>query len=94
VLGFSDLMSVNWVEYQAKVPSIVAKYSPVVACKGDQFEVLHGRFDRQSMILLQFPSEEAYRGFWEDPDYQRIKKLREDNTVSEHVAFPSGFSAV
>ena len=46
------------------------------------------------MILLQFASKDAYRGFWEDPAYQPIKKLREDNTVSEDVAFPCGVSVV
>ncbi|MDE0989113.1 MAG: DUF1330 domain-containing protein [Pseudomonadales bacterium] len=61
---------------------------------GDKFEVLRGSFNRQSMILLQFPSEDAYRGFREDPDYQPIKKLREDNMMSVHIAFPWGFSAV
>jgi uncharacterized protein (DUF1330 family) len=95
LLGFSDQISASWVrEYQAKVPQIVAKYGAVEPCSGAQFEVLHGRIDRQSMILLQFPSEAACRGFWQDPDYQRIKKLREGNTLSEHVAFPGGFSVV
>jgi len=95
VLGLSDMFNADWVEeYQAKAPPIVAKYGLVVPCKGDQFEVLHGSFDRQSMILLQFPSEDAYRGFFADPDYLPIKKLREDNTESEHVAFPGGFSAI
>jgi uncharacterized protein (DUF1330 family) len=95
LLGFNDQVNSDWVgEYQAKVPPIAAKYELVVPCVGDQFEVLHGSFDRQSMILLQFPSEDAYRGFWSDPDYLPIKKLREDNTVSEHVAFPGGFSTL
>jgi uncharacterized protein (DUF1330 family) len=56
--------------------------------------VLRGSFNRQSMILSQFPSEDAYRGFREDPDYQPIKKLREDNMMSVHIAFPGGSNAV
>ena len=79
---------------KVRISPIAAKYGLVVPCMGDQFEVLHGSFDRQSMILLQFPSEDAYRGFWSDPDYLPIKKLREDNTENEHIAFPSGFSTV
>ncbi|MDG1231088.1 MAG: DUF1330 domain-containing protein [Pseudomonadales bacterium] len=95
LLGFNDPLNTDWVEeYQAKVPPIAKKYGLVVPCVGDNFEVLHGSFKRQSVILLQFPSFDAYRGFWTDPDYLPIKKLREDNTDSEHVAFPSGFSAV
>jgi len=56
--------------------------------------VLRGSFNRQSMILSQFPSEDAYRGFREDPDYQPIKKLREDNMMSVHIAFSVGSNAV
>jgi uncharacterized protein (DUF1330 family) len=94
LLGFNDPMNSDWVEeYQAKVPPIAARHGLVVPCLGDKFEVLRGSFDRQSMILLQFPSEDAYRAFWSDPDYLPIKKLREDNTQSEHIAFASGYSA-
>jgi len=56
--------------------------------------VLRGSFNRQSMILSQFPSEDAYGGFREDPDYQPIKNLREDNMMSVHMAFPVGSNAV
>ena len=94
LLGFNDTRNTDWVgEYQAKVPPIAAKYGLIVPCVGDKFEVLKGSFERQSMILLQFSSEDTYRGFWSDPDYLPIKKLREDNTESEHVAFPGGFGA-
>ena len=41
-----DQVSVNWVEKcQVKEPVMVVKYAPVVACRGDQFEVLYGSFD-------------------------------------------------
>jgi uncharacterized protein (DUF1330 family) len=60
---------------------------------GDGFEVLDGNFPRQTMVLLQFPSEDAFRGFWWDDDYLHIKKLREDNTVADSIAFAGGFDA-
>lgn len=92
LLGFNDMLNADWVpEYQAKVPPISAKWGLAIPCAGDGFEVLDGKFPRQTVVLLQFPSEEAYRGFWWDPDYLPIKKLREDNTDSDHLAFPGGF---
>ena len=95
VLGFSDYLSAGWSEeYQEKAPRIVAKYGFVVLSKVDQFEVLHGSFDRESITLLQFSSRDAYRRFREDPAYQPSKKQREDNTVCEYVAFPGGYSVV
>lgn len=67
LLGFYDTVNTAWLEeYQAKVPPIAAKYGLVVPCVGDKFEVLHRSFERQPMILLQFSSEDTYRGFWSD----------------------------
>ena len=95
LLGFNDSKSTDWVpEYQAKVPPIAAKWGLTAPCSGIDFEVLDGTWPRQSMILLDFPSEEAYRGFWWDDDYLPIKKLREDNTDADHIAFPGGFIPV
>ena len=95
VLGMNDMLNPDWVpEYQAKVPAIAAKWGLGALCSGDGFEVLDGSFPRQTMILLQFPSEEAYRGFWWDPDYLPIKKLREDNTDADHIAFAGGFDPI
>jgi uncharacterized protein (DUF1330 family) len=92
VLGCNDTKNTDWVpEYQAKVPAIAARYNLVVPCVGESFEILDGRWPRQSVILLQFSSNEDYQGFWNDPDYKPIKKLREDNTEGDHIAFPGGF---
>ena len=74
-----------------RVPPIAAKYSVSMPCFGPDFEVLDGEFNRESVVLLQFPSEEAYRGFWFGDDYAEIKKLREDNTEADHIAFAGGF---
>ena len=92
VLGLNAPLSTDWIpEYQSKVPAIAAKYGLSAAFAGDQFEVLDGNWTRPQVILLQFPSEEAYRGFWWDDDYLPIKKLREDNTEGDHIAFPGGY---
>jgi uncharacterized protein (DUF1330 family) len=61
---------------------------------GDKFQVLHGSFDRQSMILLQFFLEDTYREFWSDWDYLPIKKRREDNAQGEYVVFLGGLLSV
>lgn len=93
LLGFSDMLNTDWgAEYQAKTTPIARKYGLAARCRSDQFEVLDGSFNRRSMILLQFPSQEAFRGFWNDPDYAPLKKLREDNTEGEQVAFAGGFA--
>ena len=95
LLGCSDMLNTDWgAEYQEKTTPIARKYGLVARCRSDKFEVLDGTFNRRSMILLQFPSEESFRAFWNDPDYAPLKRLREDNTEGEQVAFAAGFVAV
>lgn len=91
MLGGNDTKDSSWVpEYQAKVPPISARYALKALIASDQFDVLDGRWSRQTMILLKFPSQDAYRGFWSDPDYLPLKTLREDNTEGDHITFPGG----
>ena len=95
MLGGNDTKDLSWIpEYQAKVPPISARYGLKALIASDQFDVLDGRWDRQSMILLKFPSEDAYRRFWSDPDYLPLKTLREDNTEGDHITFPGGYDPI
>lgn len=95
MLGGNDTRDSSWIpEYQAKVPPISAKYGLKALIASDRLEILDGNWPRQQMILLKFPSEESYLGFWSDPDYLPLKKLREDNTEGDHITFPGGFEPV
>lgn len=95
MLGANDPKNADWVaEYQEKVPPISARYGLEALVATDQIEVLDGAWPRQQMVLLKFPSEDAYRSFWSDPDYLPMKKLREDNTEGDHITFPGGFDPV
>lgn len=95
MLGGNDTKDASWIpEYQAKVPPISAKYGLQALVATDQLEVLDGAWPRRQMVLLKFPSEEAYRSFWSDPDYLPLKKLREDNTEGDHITFPAGFDPI
>lgn len=95
MLGGNDTKDASWIpEYQAGVPPIAAKYGLEALIATDQFEILDGAWPRQQTVLLKFPSEKAYRGFWSDPDYLPLKKLREDNTEGDHITFPAGFDPI
>lgn len=92
VLGRSDNKNTDWTpEYMEKVPPVADKWEVVALCSGPEFEVLDGTLGRESIVLLQFKSEAAYRGFWWDDNYMPMKTLREENTLGDHIAFPGGF---
>ncbi|MFN3232012.1 MAG: DUF1330 domain-containing protein [Alphaproteobacteria bacterium] len=89
MLGLNDMKSADWVpEYQEKVPPIAAKFGVQGLAAGDQFQMLDGDCPRGSMVLLKFPSEQKFKDFWFGKEYAAMKKLREDNTESDHIGFP------
>jgi len=49
--------------------------------RGGAVEALEGRHDGRRMVVFEFPSMEALKGFWDSPDYVPVKKLREGAAV-------------
>lgn len=72
-------------EYREKVPAIVRKHDGEYLARGGQLEVIEGDWHPTRIVLLRFPSAEAVRSFFNDPDYRPLKQLRHRNAVSEIV---------
>ena len=91
MLGSNTMKNADWVqEYMEKVPPISAKFGLEALAAGPDFEVLDGKWPGESMVLLKFPSEQAYRDFWFGEEYRAMKELREANTVGDHISFSGG----
>jgi uncharacterized protein (DUF1330 family) len=39
-------------------------------------QIVEGQWDREKVVLMEFPDESAFRGWVECPDYQRISEDR------------------
>jgi uncharacterized protein (DUF1330 family) len=39
-------------------------------------QIVEGQWDREKVVLMEFPDESAFRGWVESPDYQRISEDR------------------
>jgi len=71
-------------QYQAygkAVVPLIAKHGGKFIIRGGTVVALEGRHDGRRMVVFEFPSMEALKGFWNSPEYVPVKKLRENAAV-------------
>jgi uncharacterized protein (DUF1330 family) len=71
-------------EYRQAVAPLIARYGGVYLVRGGQTETLEGN-PANRIVVLQFPSVEAARSFYNAPDYRAIIGLRTENAASRLI---------
>jgi len=71
----------NFKNYPPKVGPLLAKYGARVLSSDVNGIAFEGKTKTMNAII-EFPSEEAARNCYNDPDYQEVKKIR-INTTSD-----------
>lgn len=62
-----------------RAAGLLARHGAVKLSGGPALEVLEGNFDDgESFGVIEFPSHEAARSFWDSPEYLEIARLRAD----------------
>jgi uncharacterized protein (DUF1330 family) len=77
-------------EYVPMVLPFIAKYDGEIVVASPDAEPLQGNPEK-GVVVLRFPSEEAVRGFVNDPEYQPAKKLRNSVTTSANAVLAPEF---
>lgn len=67
-------------EYTATVPATVARYGGRFLVRGGASETLEGEWPKMRRVLLEFPSVEAAKRWWDSPEYEKPKALRKANS--------------
>ena len=75
--------------YQAAVQPLMATFGGKLKGTGVGLEVLEGTHDGRRLVVFEFPSMDAIRGFWHSPEYGKVKKLREGAAKIDVWAVPS-----
>jgi uncharacterized protein (DUF1330 family) len=73
-LKFTDVAAYR--RYQRAFPAIFARYGGRVLAADEQARVLEGQWDRDRLVILEFPSAEEATRFRSDPDYVAISRDR------------------
>lgn len=64
-------------EYKALAAPAVAKYGGKYLSRGGRMEHIENEWDAPRVTLLEFPSAEQARTFYNSPDYQEARAKRE-----------------
>ncbi|HWE46258.1 MAG TPA: DUF1330 domain-containing protein [Caulobacteraceae bacterium] len=62
--------------YRSRTADVIAQYGGRFIVRGGQVEVREGEFRRNRLVVLEFPSLDAARTFYDSPEYQAILPLR------------------
>lgn len=75
----------NMEEYKARVTPVVEKFGGRYLVIGGPFEVVEGEWGPVFPVLIQFPSMDQARRWYDSEDYRELKRLRLAATSSSGV---------
>jgi uncharacterized protein (DUF1330 family) len=67
-------------EYTAHVPATIAKYGGRFVVRGGKAHTLEGEWPERRRVLIEFPSVEAARKWFDSPEYEKPKAMRQANS--------------
>ncbi len=87
IIGQLRMRDPSWIEkYRATVPSLVAKHGGSYRVRGGKMETLEGKAPLPtSFVVLEFPTMDDARGFYNDPAYVPFIKLRQSGSDLDMV---------
>jgi uncharacterized protein (DUF1330 family) len=69
-------------EYRSRVAPTVEKFGGRYLVRGGPFEVVEGAYQPVRLAMLEFPSMDQARRWYDSEEYRELKRLRLSATVS------------
>lgn len=87
LVGGVDVSDPAWVaEYGPKVEALVQKHGGRYLVRGGEMDVVEGTTPASRvMVVVEFPSLENARAWYNDPEYAPLIKLRQTGSEAEIV---------
>jgi uncharacterized protein (DUF1330 family) len=63
-------------EYTTHVPATIAQYGGRFVVRGGKAHTLEGEWPERRRVLIEFPSAEAARKWYDSPEYEKPKAMR------------------
>ena len=63
--------------YRDAVVPVIERFGGSFLVRGGQIEPFEGPYSGHRLVILEFPTREKARAFWDSPEYGEVKKLRE-----------------
>ena len=75
----------NYKEYLKNVTPIAKNYGGNYIVRAGNFEIMEGNWDYKRNVVIEFPSLENAKEFYNCPEYQPIKKIRLNNAENNLI---------
>jgi uncharacterized protein (DUF1330 family) len=66
----------GFAKYAALVPPTIEKFGGRYAVRGGEYEVLEGQWPERRHVVLEFPSKEDAKAWYDSSDYAPLKAMR------------------
>ena len=72
-------------EYRRGVPATIAAHGGRYLARGGATRVLEGTWSPKRCVVLEFPTMQQFDTWWNCPEYQPLRALRERTTRSHLI---------
>ena len=69
--------------YKQPTAASVAQYGGRFIVRSSEYEVLEGSWRPTRLVVIEFPSVEAAKRWYESPEYQKVLPIRLQHAVSK-----------
>ncbi|MCV9965709.1 DUF1330 domain-containing protein [Pararhizobium sp. BT-229] len=73
-------------EYTREVPATESRYGGRYLGRGGATKVLEGDWEPHRLVIVEFPDMEALMGWYNSPEYSRLKAIRERSAKTRIIA--------
>lgn len=72
-------------EYKKLTPATIEAFNGRFVVRGAKTECLEGDWNPQRMVVLEFPSVEKAKSWWDSSTYSEAKKLRQRSAKTKMI---------
>ena len=91
VVGLLEMHNWDWYEeYYKNTAKLIKKHGGKYVASGVKPVVLEGPSTPNAHVILEFPSIENARNWYQDPEYKKMIDLRQSGGSSDIFVFPEG----
>jgi uncharacterized protein (DUF1330 family) len=73
-------------EYKRQVAPVIAKFGGRFLVRGGKHSVLEGTWQPHRLVVIEFPSMDALRAWYDSPEYAPLLALRQPAATDHLVA--------
>jgi uncharacterized protein (DUF1330 family) len=74
--------------YKQLAPPSIAQYGGRYVARGGQVETLEGTWSPKRLVILEFPSVDQAKAWWNSAEYAQAKALRQAVTRTQMIVVP------